>query len=67
MGLLQTGFRTDVFSTILGLLTLLSGFEIIYAEIERSTLVAGLLATVTLGLSLIGAYLLLSPEIEGNE
>jgi hypothetical protein len=67
MGLLQTGFRTDVFSTILGLLTLLSGFEIIYAEIERSTLVAGLLATVTLGLSLVGAYLLLSPEIEGNE
>ncbi len=67
MGLLQIGFRTDVFSTILGLLTLLSGFEIIYAEIESSALVAGLLATVTLGLSLVGAYLIISPEIEGNE
>ncbi len=67
MGILQLGFRTDIFSTILGMLTMVSGFEIIYTSIERSTLVAGLLAGITLGLALVGAYLILSPQFEEPE
>lgn len=64
MGLIHLGFRTDPFSTILGLLTILSGFEILYASIEQSTLVAGLLSVINLGLALVGAYLILSPQME---
>ena len=43
---------------LIGLLTTLSGFELIYAAVENSVLVTGLLAVVTLGLALVGAYLL---------
>jgi hypothetical protein len=64
MGLLQLGLTAQPLRTILGLLTVLSGFEILYAAVEDSTLVAGLLAAVNLGLALIGAYLLLTPEME---
>lgn len=63
-GLLQLGFTIQPFRTIIGLLTFLAGFEIIYATAEPSTLVTGLLAIVTLGLSLAGAYLLLAPSLE---
>lgn len=41
----------------MGLLTTISGFELMYAAVENSVLVAGLLAVVTLGLALVGAYL----------
>lgn len=64
MGLIHLGFRADPFSTILSLLTILSGFEIIYAAIEQSTLVAGMLSMINLGLALVGAYLILSPQME---
>lgn len=61
MGLLHLGLTAQPLRVVLGLLTVLSGFEIFYAVVEASTLVAGLLAAVTLGLALAGAYLLLSP------
>jgi hypothetical protein len=67
MGLLQLGFTAHPFRTIMGLLTALSGFEILYAVAERSTLVAGLLAAVNLGLALVGAYLLVAPFMEETE
>ena len=67
MGLLQLGFTGQPLRTIIGLLTLLSGFEIIYVSVETSTLVAGLLASVNLGLSLVGAYLLVAPTMEETE
>ena len=67
MGLLQLGFTAHPFRTILGLLTAMSGFEILYAVAERSTLVAGLLAAVNLGLALVGAYLLIAPFMEEAE
>jgi hypothetical protein len=67
MGLLQLGFTAHPFRTILGLLTALAGFEILYAVVERSTLVAGLLAAVNLGLALVGAYLLVAPFMEEPE
>jgi len=58
MGLLQLGTRSEVPHVIFGLLTVLAGFEIFYAAVEGSILVAGLLAAVNLGLGLAGAYLL---------
>jgi hypothetical protein len=67
MGLLQLGFTARTFHTILGLLTLLSGFQILYAAVEASALVAGLLAVVDLGLALVGAYLLISSQMEEVE
>ncbi len=63
MGLLQLGMHNNPLRVIVGLLTLISGFEILYAVIENSVLVAGLLALINLGLSLIGSYLqVYSPE-----
>ncbi|NLG98107.1 MAG: hypothetical protein GX491_12165 [Chloroflexi bacterium] len=58
MGLLHLGMTTRPMRVLAGLLTTLSGFELIYAAVESSVLVAGLQAVVTLGLSLVGAYLL---------
>jgi len=67
MGLLQLGFSERQFPIILGLLTTLSGFEILYASIDSSALVAGLLAAANLGLALIGAYLIVSPAMEETD
>lgn len=61
MGLLKLAFTTEPYHAILGLLTSLAGFEVLYAVIESSTLVAGLLAGITLGIALAGAYLLIAP------
>lgn len=66
MGLLHLGMTARPLRVILGLLTVLSGFEIFYAVVETSVLVAGLLAVVTLGLALVGAYLL-TATVEGEQ
>ena len=65
-GLLQLSLTSHPLRVIIGILTFLSGFEIIYAAIETSTLVTGLLAGVNLGLALVGAYLLVAPIMESN-
>jgi hypothetical protein len=67
MGLLQLGFAPAALQTILGLLTVAAGFEIFYAAVETSTLVAGLLSMINLGLALVGAYLLVAPHMEKEE
>ncbi len=64
MGLLHLGFTNRPYRIVLALLTILSGFEILYAAVEELTLVAGMLAGVNLGLSLVGAYVLVAPKIE---
>lgn len=58
MGLIHLGMTTRPLRVLVGLLTTLSGFELFYAAVEKSVLVAGMLAIVTLGLALVGAYLL---------
>jgi hypothetical protein len=58
MGLVQLGTTSEIARVIFGLLTVLAGFETLYAAVEGSILVAGLLAVVNLGLGLVGAYLL---------
>jgi hypothetical protein len=66
IGLLQLSLTSHPMRVVIGLLTALSGFEIIYAAVETSTLVAGLLAGVNLGLALVCAYLLIAPSMEAN-
>jgi hypothetical protein len=66
MGLLQVSLTSHPLRVIIGLLTAFSGFEIIYAAIETSTLVTGLLAIVTLSFALAGAYMLVVPTMENN-
>lgn len=65
MGLLQLSMAVQSFRIIFGLLTVFSGFEIIYAALEKSVLVAGLLAVVPMGIAFIGAYLM-HAENEGS-
>jgi hypothetical protein len=64
MGLVHLSLTVRPLRVVLGLLTALSGFEILYAVVETSTLVSGLLAGITLGLALVGAYLLIAPTLE---
>ena len=67
LGVLHIGLGSGIFSRVVGLLTLFAGFEIIYAAVEASTLVAGLLAMLNLGIVLVGAYLFSSPNMEPLE
>lgn len=64
LGMLHLGLTHQPFKVILGLLTVISGFEILYAAVESSILITGLLAVVTLGLSVAGAYLITAPTLE---
>jgi hypothetical protein len=64
IGLLHLGLTTRPLRVILGLLTVLSGFELVYAGLETSILMAGLLAAITLGLALGGAYLMSTETME---
>jgi hypothetical protein len=69
-GLIHLGLTSDILRVVTSLLTLIAGFEIIYAAVENSILVAGLLALTNLGLGLVGSYLLLAgstPTVTGYE
>ena len=59
-GLLHLGITSQTLRVVIGLLTVLCGFEIIYAAVESSILVAALLALANLGLALTGSYLLIN-------
>ena len=59
-GVMQLGVTSDMLRVTLGLLTLLTGFEILYAAVESSILVTGLLAVTNLGLGIVGSYLLIA-------
>lgn len=67
MGLLHLGITSHPLRVILGLMTVLSGFEILYSAVEGSVLVAGLLAVINLGLALVGAYLLIAENAQEME
>ena len=66
LGMLHLGMTVQPFRVILGLLTVLAGFEALYAALESSILVAAMLSTVNLGLALVGAYLLSARMPEEN-
>jgi hypothetical protein len=63
MGILILGITNRPFRVLVGLLTFLSGFEILFATLETSSIVAGFFALTSLGISLLGAYFIGSPEI----
>jgi hypothetical protein len=58
LGLLHLGITSESLKVIIGLLTVLAGFEVLYAAVENSALVAALLSVVNLGMALVGAYFL---------
>ena len=67
VGLLQTSMTQDPLRMVVGLLSFLAGFEVIFAALELSVVVAGLLAVVNLGLALAGAYLQTATESQEAE
>lgn len=67
MGLLHLGLTAETLRVTLGLLTVMAGFELLYATVETSILLAGLLSIVNLGLALAGAYLMTAAPTEEAE
>lgn len=67
MGLLHLGISARILRVTIGLMTVLSGFEVIYAAVEGSVLVAALLAVINLGLALVGAYLMIASSPQEPE
>jgi hypothetical protein len=67
MGLLHLGVTDHVLHVTIGLMTVISGFEILYATVEGSVLVAALLAVINLGLALVGSYLLIASNSQAEE
>jgi hypothetical protein len=59
---LQVSMTVRPLRVVLGLLTFLAGFEVLYAALVYAVLVAGLMAAINLGLALAGTYLLSTPE-----
>jgi hypothetical protein len=67
IGILHLGFKAGTFQGILSLITFLSGFEILYARVESSSLVAGLLAFIHLGIAIVGVNFLSLYSQESNQ
>lgn len=67
MGLLQLGITAHILRLTIGLMMVLSGFEILYSAVEGSVLVAALLAVINLGLALVGSYLLIAANAQEAE
>ena len=67
MGLLHLGITSQTLRVTQGLMTVIAGFEVLYANVEGSVLVAALLAVITLGLALVGAYLMLASNANTAE
>jgi sulfite exporter TauE/SafE len=67
MGLLHLGLTANILRITISLMTILSGFEIIYAAVEGSVVVLALLAVIILGLALVGSYLMLASNAKEAE
>lgn len=67
MGLLHLGVTNQILHVTIGLMTTLAGFEILYATVEGSILVAALLAVINLGLAVTGSYLLIATNVDEAE
>ena len=63
MGILIMGISNQPFRVIVGLFTFLSGFEILFATLDTSVLIAGFFSTLTLCISLLGAYLISTQDL----
>jgi hypothetical protein len=67
--LLQLGISEEPLRIGIGLLTLLSGFEVVYSAIEPARAVLALLAAIHMGIALVIGYITLMPrrEIQSEE
>ena len=57
LGLLITGIAREPIHTAVGLLTFQTGFSLLYATLDSSLIVTGLLGVVNIALALVTAYL----------
>ena len=64
LGTLQVSFSRQEIRIIIGLLTVISGFEILYATLEASVFMTGLLALLNISLAFVGTYLEMAPGLE---
>ena len=64
LGMLRLALDSSPLSTAAALLSVLSGFEVIYATLSSAQFAVGALAVITLLIALAGAYLLLAPMME---
>lgn len=67
LGLLHIGISEDPFRVGIGLLTVLAGFEIIYAWVEPSLAILALMAAVSIGISIIVSYLMVGAAAHRTE
>ncbi len=63
-GLIQIGMASNPIRLVFGLMTTLAGFEVLYAGVENSVLVAGFLSIITLGIALVGVLFVHQEEGE---
>jgi hypothetical protein len=56
-GLIKFSTDQKIFNVVVGLLTLLSGFDIIYSSLEGSALVTALYALIVISICVLGSYL----------
>ena len=61
-GLIYASVNQVMFDVIIGLLTLLAGFDIIYSSLEGSALVTGIYALIVILISLLNSYFPLEKE-----
>jgi hypothetical protein len=61
-GLLQLGMSSSTFKAIIGILTFFAGFEILYAGLESSILVNGMILAVDLLIAFVGSYLVVTSK-----
>ena len=66
LGLLQLVLTRDSLRIIVGLLTVISGFEILYATLEASVLMTGLIAILNIGFAYLGSYLIMASNLEDS-
>jgi hypothetical protein len=59
LGALHLGMTLQPARVVIGLLTVLAGFEILYSSVENSVLVAAMISALNLLLALVGSYLML--------
>jgi hypothetical protein len=67
LGMMQLGLSRDSIRIIVGLLIIISGFEILYATLEASVLMTGLLAILNIGLAFVGSYMVMSSRLEVSQ
>ena len=66
-GILHIGFSFNHVGTVIGLLTFMAGFEILYCALETSLFAIGFLAVISMGISLVGAYLHFAQHLEATD